>query len=209
MIESKERRPGERGSALIEFVLCTSLFLVPLLLGAMVVGMNVIRAVQVTALCRASAHMYSQNVDFSQTQTQQELIKIAQGLNITTTGGNGVIIFSRITYITLTQCQAGGYSTGCANETNYVITNRLVVGNSTIHTSAFGTPPAADMDSSGDGDVLPSAYLTDPATIAQNFSSIISLPAGQYGYVAETYFTSPDLNWWGRGIPQISARFVF
>ncbi len=202
-------RSSERGSAFIEFALCASLFLVPLLLGAMVIGMNVIRAVQVTALCRSAAHMYSQSVDFSQSQNQAELIKIAQGLNITTTSGNGVIIFSKITYITLTQCQGGGYSSGCSNENQYVITNRIVIGNSAIHSSGFGTPPTADMDPSGNGNVLSSGYLNDPSTVAQGFANIISLPVGQNAYVAETYFSSPDLNWWGRGIPQVSARFVF
>jgi hypothetical protein len=209
MSATETKYSDERGSAFVEFLLCTSLFLVPLLLGAMVIGLNVVRAVQVTTLCRASAHMYSENVDFSQAQNQQELIKIAQGLNITTTSGNGVIILSKVTYITLTQCQAGGYPNGCANENQYVITNRIVIGNSTVHSSVLGTPPSQDMDPSGNGNVLSSGYLNDPATVAQGFSSIISLPVGQYAYVAETYYDSPDLNWWNRGIPQIGARFVF
>jgi hypothetical protein len=203
-------RPArERGSAIIEFLLCTSLLLVPLLLGAAVVGLNVIRAVQVTELCRAAAHMYSENIDFSQSSNQQELIKVAQGLNITTTGGNGVVIFTRVMYVGSAQCGGSG---SCTNQNQPVITNRLVIGNSSVHTSAFGTPPAADMDPSGNGNVLPSSYENDPATVATGFSSIMTmaqLPAGQYAYVAEAYFNSPDLNWWGRGIPQIASRFIF
>lgn len=207
-IERRSSR-GEQGSAFIEFLLCTSILLVPLLLGTMVIGMNVIRAVQVTALCRASAHMYSEGIDFSQSQNQQELIKIAQGLNIATNSGNGVIILTKVVYVLSATCQAATGQKTCNNENNYVMVNRLVIGNSALHSSTFGTPPAKDMDPSGDGGVLMSAYATDSATVAANFSNLISLTSGQYAYVAETYFISPDLDWWGRGIPQISARFVF
>ena len=203
MVRSRHQRSSEHGSAFIEFALCASLFLVPLLLGAMVVGMNVIRAVQVTTLCRTAAHMYSQNIDFSQSQNQQQLIKVAQGLNITTTSGNGVIILTRVQYITSAACG----SQPCANENQYAMTNRIVIGNSSIHSSMFGSPPAADMQANGN--VIVADYLNDPATIATNFSTIMTLTSGQYLYVAETYFTSPDLNWWGRGVPQISTRFVF
>jgi len=169
----------------------------------MVIGMNVIRAVQVTTLCRTAAHMYSQNVDFSQSQNQQELVKVAQGLNITATSGNGVIILTRVQYVTSTACG----SQACANENQYVMTNRIVIGNSSLHSSIFGSPPAADMQTNGD--VIVADYLNDPYTVAANFSNIMTLTSGQYLYVAETYFTSPDLNWWGGGVPQINIRFVF
>ena len=87
---------GERGSAVIEFLLCASFFLIPLLMGSVVIGMDLIYAVQVTEVCRDAAHMYSYGIDFSQTGNQNELLKIAQGLNMTATGGNCCGIFSRV-----------------------------------------------------------------------------------------------------------------
>jgi hypothetical protein len=198
----------ERGSSLIEFLLCTSLLILPLLLGTAVVGLNVIREIQITELCRDAAHMYSQGVDFTISSNVTELLKIAQGLNITATGGKGVVIMSTITYIDSTACQAGGYTnSNCTNLNQTVFLRQVVVGNSTLQASAFGTPP---VDTSNSDNVTQTNYLTNTAARAVGFSSVLPVSAGQFVYVGETYFTTPELSWWSKlGTTSVAARFLF
>jgi len=187
----------EHGGALMEFSFST-LFWVPLLLGTMVLGLNLSRAIRVTQFCRDAGHMYAYGVDFSQSANQNLLIQLATGLNITTTGGNGVVIFSTITSIAASDCTAGGLqanSSQCPNLNYMVFTNRIVIGNSSLTPSAFGTPNASDMDSSGS--IPSSKFLTDTSTRAVGFSNLIMVASGQYAYVSEAHFSSPDYDWTG------------
>jgi hypothetical protein len=39
--------------------------------------------------------------------------------------------------------------------------------------------------------------LNDTSTRAGTFNSVLPLLSGQYAYLAEAYFASPDLNWPG------------
>ena len=205
---SRGAHSRERGSSLIEFLLCTSLLIVPLLLGTAVVGLNVVREIQITELCRDAAHMYSQGIDFTVSSNVTELLKIAQGLNITATGGNGVVIMSTITYIDSTACSAGGYSnSSCTNLNQTVFLRQVVVGNSTLRASAWGTPP---VDTSNSDNVTQTNYLTNTAARAVNFSSVLPVSAGQFVYVGETYFSTPELSWWSKlGTTGVFARFFF
>lgn len=210
--QNVETRAIERGSALIEFLLCASLLIIPMILGTTVLGLNLVRDIQVTELCRDATHMYSQGVDFTQTSYQTELFKIAQGLNISSTGGNGVIILSTITYVDSAACSAGGYgSSGCTNENYTVFTRQVVIGNSSLYTSAFGTPP---VDSSNSDNVTQANQLTSSSARAQsggaNFSLVPLTASTQYAYVGEVYFTTPDLSWWQPlGTTSLAVRFVF
>jgi hypothetical protein len=178
------------------------------MLGTAVIGLNLVREIQVTELCRDAAHMYSEGIDFTVASNVTELLKIAQGLNITATGGNGVVIMSTVTYIDSSACAAGGYSNSqCTNLNQTVFLRQVVVGNSTLHASAFGTPP---VDTSDSDNVSTTNYLTNSAARAVGFSSVLPVSAGQYAYVAETYFTTPELSWWGKlGTTSVSARFIF
>jgi hypothetical protein len=176
----------------------SSLFWVPLILGTLVLGLNLARSIRVTQLCRDAGHMYAFGVDFSQSGNQNLLLRLANGLNISATAGNGVIIFSTITYIAAGDCTAGGLtanSSQCPNLNYMVLTKRLVIGNAALKTSAFGTPNAADMDSSGS--IPSSKFLKDTTTRATGFSNLITVASGQYAYVSEAYFSSPDYDWSG------------
>lgn len=198
---------AERGSALVEFVLCVSLFWVPLFLGTVVIGFNLIRAVQVTQVCRDSGHMYSYGIDFSQPVYQNLLVNLAPGLGITTSGGNGVVVLSTITYIGSNDCIAGGYPSNCANVNTTVITRQIVIGNTGLHASVFGTPPGQFMDSSGN--VSPAGYLNNTTCQAKGFSSVIPLVSGQFAYMSEMWVTEPNLwNYLGTSTG-ISARSIF
>jgi hypothetical protein len=195
MITAYSARSRKRGGALLEFSF-SSLFWVPLILGTIVIGLNLARSIRVTQLCRDAGHMYAYGVDFSQSGNQNLLLRLASGLNITASGGNGIVIFSTITYIAAGDCTAGGLTASqCPNLNYMVFTNRLTVGNSSLKASAFGTPNAADMDSSGS--IPSSKFLTDTSTRATSFANLITLASGQYAYVAEAYFSSPDYDWTG------------
>lgn len=214
-IHTQNSRRREKGSALIEFVLGFALFWVPLFFGMLTVGFNLVRAVQVTQLCRDAAHMYSKGIDFSETEYQTLLLDLAPALKITATGGNGVIILSTMTYIDSAQCTAAGYSsTGCPNYHKTVVTKRIVIGKSSLHASAFASPSSSLISSDGDipsGDNKgTSGYVNSTSTVTSNFSNLVSLQSGQYSYVAETYVQSSDLNWGGAlQINGISALSIF
>jgi hypothetical protein len=185
------RRTRGKGSALVEFVMATGFFIVPLLVGIMVIGQNLILANLVTLVCRDAAHMYAYGVDFSQTGNQNLLIQVAQGINMTTTGGNGVVILSTVTYVASTDCTAAGYqanTTSCPNMNQTVFIRRIVIGNSSLTSSAYGTPNSSILNS--DGTISTANYLTDPSAQAANFSSLITLASGQYAYMAEMYVSS-------------------
>ncbi len=207
----KKGRPRERGSALVEFVLCISLFWVPLFFGTLVIGFNLVRVLQVTQVCRDAGHMYSFGIDFSQAAYQNLLVSLSRGLNMTTTGGNGVIILSTVTYIAGTDCTAGGYqanTTSCPNMNQTVFTRRIVIGNASLHASTFGTPSSGNMDSSGN--VSSAGYLTNTADRAVAFSNIMTISSGQYAYVSEMFVTSPDFSWWGPlGTTASNSRSIF
>jgi hypothetical protein len=206
------RRAGESGSALIEFLLATILFILPLLFGTFIFGMRLVRGNQVAEVCRDAGHMYAYGVDFSQPSSQSLLVQLAKGLNISATGGNGVIILSTITYIGPNDCTAGGYSSGsCPNVNTTVFTRRIVIGNPNLsinaqaQVSAFGTPPANIID--GSGNISQANYLGNSAAVATNFYNLIPVSSGQFAYVAEAFFISPDFTLLSPG--GISARSIF
>ena len=197
---------------MLEFLLVTILLILPLLFGTFVFGMRLVRANQVEEVCRDAGHMYAYGVDFSQTSSQNLLVQLAQGLKMTPTSGDGVIILSTITYIGPNDCKAGGYSSGsCPNVNNTVFTRRIVVGNPTLYVnaqaqrSAFGSPSLGILDSQGN--ISAAHYLGDASAIATNFSSVIPVTSGQFAYVAEAFFVSPDFNVLSPG--GITARSIF
>ena len=99
----------ERGSSAVEASFGL-LILMPLLMGTSVVGINLLRAMQVTQFCRDAGHMFAYGVDFSQAGNQTLLTHLAQGLNMQASGGNGVVIFSTVTFVGPNDCTGAGLS---------------------------------------------------------------------------------------------------
>ena len=170
-------------------------------------GFNLVRAIQVTQVCRDAGHMYAYGTDFSQSANQNLLVSLASGLNMTRTGGNGVIILSTITYADASVCQQAGLQNNCHNQGKAVFTRRIIIGNQGFHTSAFGTPASNIMDSSGNI----SNSLTDASAVANGFLDVVPLQSStQLAYLAEMWVTSPDYNWWSAfGTTGSSARAIF
>ena len=201
----------ERGSVLIEFVFTFVFLWIPLFFGTLVLGLNLVRAVQVTQLCRDGAHLHSKGVDFTQALSKQLLASLAPGLNVDTTGaaGNTVVILSTLTYVDTAQCQAGGYASTCPNYQKTVFTRRIVVGKASLHASNYGTPKATLIDSAGNiasgNNSGTKGYLNDSSAVAAGFPALLT-SGQQYAYVAETFFISSDPQWWAfLGSPNVSA----
>ena len=200
----RSRRRARGGNAILEFAL-VSVVLTPLLLGTVTLGLNLSRTIQVTQVIRDAGHMYARSVDFSLASNKQLLVRLAQGLGMTTSAGSGVVVLSKVTFIADTDCTGAGLTLAqCTNRNQHVIMNRLVIGNQSFHSSAFGTPTSM----AGNGDITD--YLTNTTTRATNFSSTLTLQSGQFAFVAEGYFTG--ISW---GIPgynignAMNARAIF
>jgi hypothetical protein len=179
---------------MVEFALVLS-FIMPLLLYTFQLGMNLSRSIQVRTVNRDAGSMFVRNIDFSQPINQQILVRIAQGLGITLTGGYGVVILSQVMYVGDNECVAGGFTANvgsCPNYNKYVFTKRFVIGNAPLWASSFGTPAAALIAS--DGTIPMSKYLTDSTCVANGFGALLTLTGGEYSYVSETYFIHISLN---------------
>jgi len=207
----QRNRSRERGSSILEFAIvapCLTL----LFFGSTGVGIMLGRYVQTVQVDRDVAHMYSDGIDFSQTANQNIIVQqLASGTGMTASGGNGVVILSQIRTVYNVDCTAAGVSP-CTNLALPVFTQRVVIGNATLRTSAYGTPNAAILDTQGN--ISPTVYLSnsDATVRTSNFESALDTavqratgtaptpPAqaqGDTAYVVEVYFQYPDIGFLG------------
>ena len=207
------RRRGEVGSALVEFVLCTALLIVPLFFGIIIVGLSLVMANQVTEVCRDVGHMFAYGVDFSRSSSHVLVTsQLAQGLNMTPSGGSGVIYLSTITYVDSTSCASAGLvadTTHCPNINQTVVIKRLTIGNTAIKNSTFAPSITASIIESG-GNISSANYLTDTSVQAPAFTNVITLTTGQFAYVSEMFVHPPATGLWALFKSNIvAARSVF
>lgn len=201
------KRQRQRGNNVIEFAL-VSVFLIPLLLGTVNVGMNLGRSIQVTQVSRDAGHMYVRWVDFSLPNNQKIIVRLAHGLGMTQTAGNGRVTLTKIMFVGQLECEAGGLDVAqCPNYNKSVIMQRLVIGNDSLRDSAVGEPDPGLVD--GEGNIA--AYLTAASARSPGFSSILALQPGEFAYVSEAYFESPEYGFPGftEEDRSIYARTIF
>ncbi len=208
MCRSKKERL--RGSTLLEFAIVIP-SLVLLYFGTVGLGIMMGRYIQALQTCRDIAHMYSDGVDFTQTTPQNIIVQqLAAGTGMTATGGNGVVVLSQVQTVYAADCTAAGVSP-CTNQGVPVFTQRVVVGNSALRTSNYGTPSAGILNSSGN--ISPSVYLSnsDPSVRTTGFEAALdtasaaaggsALPPnqaqGDIAYVVEVFFQYPDIGFLG------------
>lgn len=215
MIPMIHRQPNrQRGSTILEFAIVAP-FLIVALLGVAGFGISLGRYIQALQVCRDVAHMFVDGVDFTQAGNQGLIVLMAQGSGMTATGGNGVVVLSRISTVYQADCDAANYSGNCNNLNLAVFTQRIVVGNQALRASAFGTPSAGIVDASGN--ISASVYLrnTDSSVRASGFTPLLTAAGmtqaqGDAAYVAELYFSYPDLGFLGTSQPAgMYARFIF
>lgn len=201
-------RKRERGNELIEFALVVA-FLVPLFLWMFIAGMNLIRMIQITQICRDLGSLYIHGIDFSTYAAQQVALRLSQGYGLqigssfvgnsaTNDGnaGNGFIVLSQVMFVGSGACASLPLGTTCTNQNKYVFIERIDFGNKALQfsgttvRSSLGTPTATI---SPTGSVQ--NYLTDSGAVAANFASLLQtqLADQQVIYVSETFFASSDL----------------
>lgn len=212
------RRERQRGTWLIEFALC-SIFMVPLFVATVGAGMSLCRAIQTTQVCRDAGHLYMDQINFNDPANQRLIGRLAAGMGMTSdasgtinSNGHGVVILSMIMKIGSVECASAGYAsvTRCPNYNQLVVTQRVVVGNSSLQSSNFGNPAPAVLGN--DGKITEYNYCTNASVVvpASSHASKLNLQPGQYSYVSEAYFISPELsgfNW--KGAPGVSATYAY
>ena len=164
MTKATERRKKQQaGQEIIEFAL-VSIFLIPMLLGSFVVGINIIKNIQANQVVRDLDNIYIHGGDFSTYPLQQLSQRLAPGLNLqmpafstgtnnvqanTGSSGDGIVWVSQVMYIGATtdpNCVSVGAG-NCTNHDNFVFTQRIVFGNSSLnsaHPSMLADPVEKD-----------------------------------------------------------------
>lgn len=205
---NRGRRRRQRGNAIIEFALVIT-FLVMLLMGTFSIGMTLTKSVQAGVVARDAGAMFMRFVDFTLAGNKDMLVRLANGMGMTSNGGNGVVIMTQIMKIGATECLNGGLATGsCPNYDRPVVIKRVVVGNSTLYTTTFGNPTASLLQS--DGSISTTNYLNDTSVRADNFTAVMTLNDGEYAYISEAYFKTPEIDMPGyRNNTYVYQRNVF
>jgi hypothetical protein len=207
------KRSRQSGSTIMELAIVLP-FISLTFLGTTGLGIMLGRYVQVAQVTRDIGHMYSDGVDFTQSVPRNIVTqKLALGTGMTDTGGNGVIMLSKVTTVYQQDCTASGYNASqCANANLVVFTNRITIGKATLRASAFGTPDSSILDS--EGNISNSIYMqnTNSSVRTTDFETLYddavqratgsapsppAMPQGQVLYVVEGYFQYPDITFLG------------
>ena len=100
-----------------------------------------------------------------------------------------MLVFSRIYRVQQTDCTAAGVSP-CYNLNQPVFPRRIVMGNTALRTSRFGTPPSIYVGSGGN--ITAANYCRQTSLVAVFFDSVLTLAAGQSTTVVEGYYRIGD-----------------
>jgi hypothetical protein len=217
------RRSRQRGYEILEFGL-VAIMLVPAFLWVFINGMNMIRLIQCNQICRDIGNLYMEGVDFTTYQAQTLAQTLAQGYGLQigssysgnnptndSNSGNGLIILSEVMYVGTSACSALPTNTTCTNSGKYVYVMRQDFGNKALQingitvASSIGTPSSATINSEG----YVSNYLTDTNAVATNAGTYITLTDTEVAYVAETFFSSPTLDFSAFPGGGITSRVFF
>lgn len=141
MRSSRDKR--RRGSIMIEFVLVSTFFWVPLMLLIWYVGFRVSRAMQLVELTNDVSLMWAQGsptIDFSTTAYQNLVANNmastlgfqGNGSGITGGGTNSRLVLVLSEYFYVNPTDTGCTSGTCANVNQYVLERRIILGNQTL-----------------------------------------------------------------------------
>ena len=201
------RNAKQAGNSILEFALF-SIFLVPLFMGTVTTGVGLGKSIQVSQVSRDAGHMFVRQVDFSQASNKEMIVRLSRGLNMTLTGGNGTVVMTQVLMIGPTECAAAGLNaSSCSNMNFPVVTQRIVIGNSGLYTSAIGNPNAGLLNP--DGTIDASDYLTNTSCRANTLSTggpnpttgQLTLQNAERSFISEAYFTVPQLSFLNHNAP--------
>lgn len=186
------RNKRERGNAIVEFALVITV-LVMMLFGTFSIGMTLTKSVQAGVVARDAGAMFMRYVDFTLLANKDIVVRLANGMGMTANGGNGVVILTQIMMVGNTECEAGGLTpASCPNLSHPVVIKRVSVGNTALYTTTFGNPAPAILQA--DGTISTLNYLNNASARADNFSAVMTLNGGEYAYVSEAYFKTPEID---------------
>ncbi|HYK17228.1 MAG TPA: hypothetical protein VEV37_04365 [Bryobacteraceae bacterium] len=147
---NNRRRKNQKGTSVLEF----SLIIRPtvlMLMGVVVVGNELGRAVEAAQVCRDADSMYVRGVDFAQSGNQAELARIGQALNLqSSNSGNGIVILLKSCrkYFHSRPVQqlwsAGRRRLFDVHHRQYRLAQRTIIGNTSLpgtHFPTTGTRP--------------------------------------------------------------------
>lgn len=183
-----------RGSTAMEFAL-VMICLIPMFFGTVAMGVTIGNGVEATQVTRDVGHMYANGADFTSASAQQLVNSLAQGFSLTSTG-NAELIFSQISTVFAADCTNASVSP-CTNQGSPVFIQRIVLGNTSLTSSAFGTPAAGYIDSLGN--IAAANYMTQSSLIATGFGSVLAQNDGDVAYLVEGYFTMPNISFLAPG----------
>lgn len=190
------RRKNRKGTSILEFALIVWPTIL-MLMGVVVVGNELGRAVEAAQVCRDADSMYVRGVDFSLSGNRDELARIGAALNLqNANAGNGLVILSKVTFIPDPSSSCGvpadaGYSTCTIGQ--YRLAQRTTFGNTTLPGTHFATTGTPTYDSENNVTNY-SDYTNGTAATISNFQNTLVLYPGQFSYIAETYFQMLDLS---------------
>lgn len=220
---SIRRKQRQRGNVMMEFALIAP-FLMVMLAGAFTLGMSLNRSIQASNVVRNANVLLAQRVDLSRSENQQMLIRSAAGLNFNVPGthlpnpnGRGVIILTKVIKVGPVQCAMGipswnGNPATCPNHGEYVIAQRIGIGNTSRWGSSFGNPSSALLSDGSVSDANIANVTTNRATgfkATAEGAGLIFLDLDMHAYVGELFADVSDLNMlpW-LSAPNISIRNV-
>jgi hypothetical protein len=198
--KSKSR---QKGNAILEFAVVAP-FMVTALLGVVGIGLTLGHAIQVNQLTRDTGHMFFDGVDFSATSNQTIVGRLSNGMGLASdavgdinTSGSGAVILTQVIEVGANECNMANLAannSACPNLGSLVIEKRIVIGNSGLRTSAFGTPTPSLLRA--DGSILPVDYCTNASVVVPTTSAAgnLNLPADQYSFIVESYFVTASLS---------------
>ena len=142
------------------------------MIGSVGVGMSLNRSIQANQVTRSAGHMYARGLNFSQTGQQTMLVRMATGLNLQLTGGDGVVYLTRAVKDGDQQCLDGGVAiASCTNsgpDRDYGA-HRL---RQHVASGQFVRSPASTFFNSN-GDAAEVDYLKKSALVLPSFSSTL------------------------------------
>jgi hypothetical protein len=210
---NEKRRQG--GQAMIEFVLVSAFFWVPLIWFMMTLGFRLTRSVEVVELVNDVSQMFARGVDFSVAGNQTMLTGTlaatfgiqGNGANTVTAGSSGpmAIVLSQYFYVNPNDPGCNN----CTNKSQIVLERRIIIGNKTLigtqgSPASVGTIPSASLNTTtgtcetGDNNLPPPTqgtpttcqYTNSQAQVsAASFNSVMTnLPTNTGGNVGGTVF---------------------
>ncbi len=200
----QRNRATRRGGAVVELAVSMPM-LVMLSMGVLSAGLTLDRYLAVQQIGRNTASMFSRDTDFSLESNKELVLRAATGMQMTTTGGQGVIYLSRVVLA----------PTGTANANSLVVAEHHVIGNSSLAPSTvLGSLTAANWPNPDlplpNGEVKDYADL--PGALASLPPVLSGITATDSVFVVEVYHKPHDLLFagdWMFSPKWISARVIF